>query len=326
MTTEMNEQELDEHVFDLLNPDERPAWLDYDPLPPLPEHSGTEPSNKRKVPKNDIRRFIPKMFCNVINAGRYNATQIFMDSFVAPDCQLAVFYDVPTYFHFPPQVNATGPLQIGHFMLGNQMMFPDMVVSLAETNITLSPDGVPGSKIYMEVEYNLTKTSHIPIELWVPSYDLIESLYKAQTGWQLTHILRHEHLYRSPSRAIIPTSSSEDVLADVRVHPSVTVSNDSNDGGDGERLSFPSLGAMEGVSSAGSTTSGTCTPNGPPPATVLASAFTLPDRLPVRYAQAMYQAAVPVYQPMALRLRGPMVFMLDASNHIVSIETHLAAV
>lgn len=320
---ELNEQELDEHVFDLLSPDERPSWLDFALADPLPEYSGMETGSRRRVPKNDIRRFIPKMFCNVINSGRFRQTQIFMESFVAPNCQLVAFYDVPTYFHFPAQVNAHGQIQIGHYMLGNQLMFPDLVVNMSDTNIMLLPDG---SKISMEVEFHLTKTAHIPLELWVPSLDLIESLYKVEAGWQLTYILRHQHLYRSPTRAIIPTSSSEDVT-ETPVHPSVAVSNDSQDAA--ERQSFPSLALDRPASSTGTTSPpGTCTPvttvptGAPTAATPATGVFCLPER----FAAAMYQAAAPVYQPTPMLLRGQVVFLLDMHNHITSIDVRLAAV
>ena len=133
-----------------------------------------------KILKNDIRRFLPRMFVNSINSDDFRHVQNFLFSFLVQQCAFNAEVTFPPLFHTPSKVNIRGVQLFSHYLLGWHVMFPDTIFTLKDSRIVTASQ-FSGSRIEMDIEFQLTKVSHIPIELWIPPIDRMILLYQAKT-------------------------------------------------------------------------------------------------------------------------------------------------
>ena len=139
----------------------------------------TSSNRHPKILKNDIRRFIPGMFVNSINSGDFRHVQNFLFSFLVQQCAFNAEVTFPPLFHTPSKVNISGVQLFSHYLLGWHVMFPDTIFILKDSRIVTASQ-FSGSRIEMDIEFQLTKVSHIPMELWIPQIDRLILLYQTR--------------------------------------------------------------------------------------------------------------------------------------------------
>lgn len=129
-----------------------------------------------KVLKNDIRRCFAKMFVNTINAGEFDKMQEFVHTFMLPDCPFGLKVIMADNFGLPAVLRSVGPRMHVHYLLGGFVMYPDMVLSMGDSQIITS-NVWTGTRIVIPFDCRMTKTHHIPAECWVPPADKVERMY-----------------------------------------------------------------------------------------------------------------------------------------------------
>ena len=120
------------------------------------------------------------MFVNSINSDDFRHVQNFLFSFLVQQCAFNAEVTFPPLFHTPSKVNIRGVQLFSHYLLGWHVMFPDTIFTLKDSRIVTASQ-FSGSRIEMDIEFQLTKVSHIPIELWIPPIDRMILLYQAKT-------------------------------------------------------------------------------------------------------------------------------------------------
>lgn len=160
-----------------------------------------------RVLKNDIRRFFSNMFMNTVNSADFHRTEDFFRTFMASQCTFASQQVLAPEFRVPTALQAVGPRLFSHYLLGCFIMYPDMVLSMADTKIITSSSWA-GTKIVMQVEYRLTKTYDIPVECWVPPAPALEKLYSETSLEGMMEAIRLTPKEESLSGATINVSQS----------------------------------------------------------------------------------------------------------------------
>eukprot|EP00981_Chlorochromonas_danica_P013281 scaffold6042_cov247-Ochromonas_danica.AAC.26 len=80
-----------------------------------------------RIPKDDLRRLFPGMFCNVMNQGNGELTHAFLSRYFTPDCE--VFTEpMPQYGFTVPHFK--GPDQYAHYIKLGHSPLPDYVYSI----------------------------------------------------------------------------------------------------------------------------------------------------------------------------------------------------
>ena len=173
-----------------------------------------------KIPKNDIKRFLPGMFVNAINSGDFQHIQNVLFSFLSNQCTFKSDICFPPRFHAPSTMNSTSAQLFIHYLLGWHVMFPDTILTLKESKL-VSHSYFRGTIVEMDIEYNLTKAAHIPNELWIPPLLSTVDLYKTHTLQDMLYTV-HLHTAQLNNNDKSTTESRLNSLqyANVSSHPS----------------------------------------------------------------------------------------------------------
>ena len=145
------------------------------------------------VPSNSIRISFSDMFLNTLNSGDFQHVQDFFQTFMTRNCCFTSTQEFPSILQIPNQLIVKGPIFYAHYLLGLNIMYPDMVLKVHNSR-TIYDSKTKQTKVIMGVEYNLTKTLHIPYELWVPPEHLLNELHTARDVYHLTSLLQRSHI------------------------------------------------------------------------------------------------------------------------------------
>ena len=145
------------------------------------------------VPSNSIRISFSDMFLNTLNSGDFQHVQDFFQTFMTRNCCFTSTQEFPSILQIPNQLIVKGPILYAHYLLGLNIMYPDMVLKVHNSR-TIYDSKTKQTKVIMGVEYNLTKTLHIPYELWVPPEHLLNELHTARDVYHLTSLLQRSHI------------------------------------------------------------------------------------------------------------------------------------
>ena len=189
-------------------------------IPSILKHDQDSCIRPSKIPKNDIKRFLPGMFVNAINSGDFQHIQNVLFSFLSNQCTFKSDICFPPRFHAPSTMNSTSAQLFIHYLLGWHVMFPDTILTLKESKL-VSHSYFRGTIVEMDIEYNLTKAAHIPNELWIPPLLSTVDLYKTHTLQDMLYTV-HLHTAQLNNNDKSTTESRLNSLqyANVSSHPS----------------------------------------------------------------------------------------------------------
>lgn len=125
---------------------------------------------------NDVRRHYARMFITCVNSSDLHSVDSFFSTFMSGPCQIVANHRLSTAYGLPTHLDATGPRQFAHYLLGCFVTFPDLMLKLNESKIVTST-AWKGSKIIMDVEAHCTKIYDIPDYQWAPEVDKLSNLY-----------------------------------------------------------------------------------------------------------------------------------------------------
>jgi len=340
----------DESGFDILSPETLISLLAEQDVNTSSTPTAQDGSKPPKISRNDIRRFLPKMLMNAWNSGDWRQAQEVFSTFITEQCSFVSFHKVSSLLGIPPQICTTGSLQFNHYVLGCMIMFPDLVASVLQSEIIITP-GSPNSVLRIDAEYKFTKASHIPTSLWIPPIDLIPSLNQARSGWELLHIDSHPQFFRTSSwssnlsaEGIFSSSSSDVGDANMRhITPAWVASSSSSSASisaSASTMSLPSVApdstttaatttAAAAAITATSTTStsktihskGRASSDGTKPSKLQGGSAT--TKISEAFARNLQEISTPVITPIPATFFGQVDFELDPSNRIVSIRQSL---
>jgi len=171
---------------------------------------GSQALTTPKVLKNDIRRCFAKMFINTINAGEFENMQQFVHTFMLPDCPFGLKVVMADNFGLPAVLHSVGPRMHVHYLLGGFVMFPDMVLTMGDSQIVTS-NVWTGTKIVIPIDCRMTKTHHIPAECWIPPSDKVEKMYTESSIDRMMAALTMEDGGGNVNRVVTPTARSTEV-------------------------------------------------------------------------------------------------------------------
>ena len=129
-----------------------------------------------KIMKNDIRRYMARMFMNTVNSGDFMNIQNYFNTFMTNSCQFIADHTARADFNIPPRMHVDGPRIMAHYLLGCFVMYPDMVVTMVDSRIVTSKHWA-GTKIHMDVSISSTKMRELEFESWVPVREALSDLY-----------------------------------------------------------------------------------------------------------------------------------------------------
>jgi hypothetical protein len=117
-----------------------------------------------KVPKNDIRRHLPKMLLNAINCGDFPMTLGYLNTLMAPNAKWAMEYMIKTPLKTKiRKMAAEGPRLSAFYISAMNVMFPDMVLSFTSCKLITS-NMWPGSQLILEGDFHATQMYDISLQ------------------------------------------------------------------------------------------------------------------------------------------------------------------
>ena len=279
----------------LLSVQDLTNWATFRDLLPneTESQSCVSDSDDLTIGKNDIRRYFPRMFMSIINCGEFSYVQNFLQTFITKTCDFTSSISVSTSFLIPPILTVRGPQHLMHYLLGLHVMYPDLVVKM--TRYQIIPSKTFDTTIIIYVEFNMTKTCHIPNELWCPPDEILQSLYTAKNPERVARILR---IYRS-----------------MKLHPSMfhNVSIQST-------VDMVDHSTIGGSSAPVLTRQRSCTyPPEPPPVINNNNCRKPTICVPEHYVRTLHVSAQLLPQPKHLRLQGQFEFCMDKYNHVTAL-------
>ncbi len=190
---------------------------------------------------NDVRRHYARMFITSVNSSDLLSVDSFFSTFMSGPCHIVANHRLSTVYGMPAHLDATGPRQFAHYLLGCFVTFPDLVLKLKDSKIITST-AWKGSKIVMDVEAHCTKIYDIPDYQWVPEVDKLSTMYTNMSvedahgeesnsgdgeskgamvpaGAQPAATIRADYFQRVPSATAIPQSYYERVVEHAHLVP-----------------------------------------------------------------------------------------------------------
>ena len=215
-------------------------------------------------------------------------------------------------------------------------MFPDLIIKLLHTQIVTSTL-IPETKITMDVHICMTKTAHVPMEVWVPPIDRTPQLYQAPDFFSMLSAVQSIKPGQSTSVTPMTTATScSDTAGSLSQHPSFLWTNpasvdDLQDLGDENMMDFLERETQEQDCTVQSTAAGAddswCyyPDEEDPPAPFSAATATSPvypapqqQQVPVSFISALYNHAPLLASPLPLQqLRGQYVLLLDPTSRSI---------
>ena len=139
----------------------------------------SEEDSKRKppiVPKNDIRRYIPTLFVNALNANDQKSMLNFLSAFMIDDTNCTIHNNFVLNNTLPSIMHLTGFRMFMHYYIGMGIMFPDMTMTLQNYSIVTHINS-PQTQLKMNFVFKSTHVANIPFDLWIPPQQSLEHLY-----------------------------------------------------------------------------------------------------------------------------------------------------
>ena len=299
-----------------------------------------------KVPKNDIRRYFANMLMNTLNSGEFIHAQNFFQTFMTPTCRFSTTQILPAEVQLPLQVGGHGPAVFAHYFLGLHMMFPDIILTMTNPRVvTFGQSNC--TRIVADLECNYTKTSHIPLDLWIPAENLLEELYAAQSLEEITKLLKGTSL----EDTVQVSNKSEFDQNTIDGTNTGTTGNSSSSGNANTVCTAPITAAenttstenlcdhqqqqqtqTEGIEDSvlhkrkhSADTHTPASTSMDPPKTSSDAPTPAPCAdgnryIPMQFIGQLAQAAQPLSSPISLRTLGQMDIIMDENKHIVSME------
>jgi hypothetical protein len=149
--------------------------------------SGSPATKKQRVDETivsfpqDIRREYSQMFIQTLNSGDVSQIQSFFKTYMTGSCKFAIQHQINQSYGLPQFLNSSGPDLFAHYLMGCFMMFPDMIIKLADAKVSVSSNW-KGSRIVMETEIKGSKMRSIKNYPWLPAGDALTSLYENTTS------------------------------------------------------------------------------------------------------------------------------------------------
>ena len=298
-----------------------------------------------KVPKNDIRRYFANMLMNTLNSGEFIHAQNFFQTFMTPTCRFSTTQILPAEVQLPLQVGGQGPAVFAHYFLGLHMMFPDIILTMTNPRVvTFGQSNC--TRIVADLECNYTKTSHIPLDLWIPAENLLEELYAAQSLEEITKLLKGASLEDTvqvnnnnefaqntiDGTNTGTTGSSSDNSANTVYTAPITaaenITSTENLCDHQQQQQTQTEGVEDSVLHKRKHSADTHTPASTsmdPPKTSSDAPTPVPCAdgnryIPMQFIGQLAQAAQPLSSPISLRTLGQMDIIMDENKHIVSME------
>jgi hypothetical protein len=129
----------------------------------------------------DIRKEYSQMFIQTLNSGDVSQIQSFFKTFMTGTCKFAIQHQINHTYGLPQFLNSSGPDLFAHYLMGCFMMFPDMIIKLADSKVSVSSNW-KGSRIVMETEIKGSKMRSIRNYPWLPARDALTTLYENTTA------------------------------------------------------------------------------------------------------------------------------------------------
>uniref|UniRef100_A0A7S3HLH5 Uncharacterized protein n=1 Tax=Spumella elongata TaxID=89044 RepID=A0A7S3HLH5_9STRA len=189
---------------------------------------------------NDVRRHYARMFITCVNSSDLHSVDSFFSTFMSGPCHIVANHRLSSAYGLPMHLDATGPRQFAHYLMGCFVTFPDLMLKLNESKIITST-AWKGSKIVMDVEAHCTKIYDIPDYQWVPEVDKLSNMYtnlSVEDGQgednnsgdgeskgavvpaaQPPTTIRADYFQRVPSATAIPQSYYESVVEHAHLVP-----------------------------------------------------------------------------------------------------------
>ena len=247
-----------------------------------------------KIPKNDIRRYFPSMFMNTCNSGDFHHIQSFLQTFMTNNCNCISTQKLPLTLKIPDLVVAEGPVLFAHYLLGLQMMCPDVTMRLKNSKIVTFSNS-PVTKIIMDVECSLTKIAHIPYELWIPSKDILSRLYTCSSL---------KDIYTTNSNTCSSTSNDS--------------TNSNNNDNTRKRKNYTNC-SNNTTSNGHNTTTTSSNANNSHNNSITTAATYIPES----YMYKLTEVATLLPSPLSLNVHAQLVIVMDQHKHIIAVNFYI---
>jgi hypothetical protein len=130
-----------------------------------------------KILKNDIRRYYSRMFMNTINSADFGNIQNFFNTFMPWPCKFVADQDLVCEMKVPRRIITDGPRQMGHYLLGCFVQYPDMSLMMQSCEIITSPTN-RRTRIKMNIEIKSTKIYDLEMSEWLPQLATLDKTYQ----------------------------------------------------------------------------------------------------------------------------------------------------
>lgn len=297
------------------------------------------------VPCNSIRISFSDMFLNTLNSGDFQHVQDFFQTFMTRNCCFTSTQEFPSILQIPNQLIVKGPILYAHYLLGLNIMYPDMVLKVHNSR-TIYDSKTKQTKVIMGVEYNLTKTLHIPYELWVPPEHLLNELHTARDVYHLTSLLQRSHIseqqqvYNTTTTSNTTTSNKSNkthISTTTPPHATTTTGvmketkrkrtaeNHRGEKGltktsNSTRTKITTNTTNTSAGTITSTTSNSSHNTGSTSGSKHSTATSSTIYVPTNYITQVHDAAVVLPEPLRLTVVGQLEIVLDESQHVVSMN------
>lgn len=274
-----------------------------------------------KIPKNDIRRYFPSMFMNTCNSGDFHHIQSFLQTFMTNNCNCISTQKLPLTLKIPDLVVAEGPVLFAHYLLGLQMMCPDVTMRLKNSKVvTFSNSSV--TKIIMDVECSLTKIAHIPYELWIPSPDMLSRLYTCSSL---------KNLYTTTSGTYNNSSTSNDStnrttndnIRKRKNHTDINENDHNNSGNTTTATNSHNTTTTNNNINNNNNNKNNNTANNSHNTATNNSITTAATYIPESYMYKLTEVATLLPSPLSLNVHAQLVIVMDQRKHIIAVNFHI---
>jgi hypothetical protein len=115
-----------------------------------------------------LRADFSYMFIHMLNSGDVTQIQSFLTAFMTPSCKFAIQHRVSPTYGLPQFLNSIGPDKFAHYLMGCFLIFPDLIINMADAKVSVSSNW-KGTRIIMETEIKGSKLRNIRNYSWPPS-------------------------------------------------------------------------------------------------------------------------------------------------------------
>lgn len=249
------------------------------------------------------------MFLNTINSADVFHMQDFFNTFMVGHCSCVVDQKFAPEFLLPERLSALGPRLAAHYVLGVFLMFPDLVLTLVNSQI-ITNSACSGSKIHLQVQVSFTKVCHIPMGQWLPSPRSAQPV-------------NNEHSATSVARTadLIQLGSDSSLSAAVEQKGSI-FATPGQDQPIFEQC-VPSKSSSDN-DSCGEKKNQLCnTMQDSYPAEGMYRLQVAQPYIPYSYIRNLSNEAAPLQNPLPSKSAGTITFYLDSNNHIQHMSMNL---